>query len=347
MPSKSAFMRLKNLGINLTSGDYARYNYYDTMASQKDLEYLYEVLFNVKDCNNNPCVFTAVSVVANPNFVKIRENDFQKYFYEPFTMTLERYYPNENVFGLWKEGIKNQIFIPQFHGREHLNISAWLKFLRIRDHGTISAFNESMWGFAPENLQKKIVEYQAAFQISEESDLKNHRDIIIDGLELFHSLFGYRAKYFVPPNGVISNELNKTLVEHGIKYRSSSLIQQEISYNNKSHKVLNWSGKKDSNNITYIIRNCLFEPNKNGKDWIDTCLNDIKISFKLKKPAIISSHRVNYIGVHDPSNRDNSLKLLKTLLLKIRKEWSDVEFMTTDKLGDLINSSSMQQKNII
>jgi len=71
-------------------------------------------------------------------------------------------------------------------------------------------------------------------------------------------------------------------------------------------------------------------------DWIDSCLNDIKIAFRWRKPAIISSHRVNYIGVHDKKNRDNSLLLLRDLLALIKKEWPDCEFYSTDHLEQLM-----------
>jgi hypothetical protein len=66
-------------------------------------------------------------------------------------------------------------------------------------------------------------------------------------------------------------------------------------------------------------------------------LYDIKTAFRWHKPAIISSHRVNYIGAINPANRDNGLLLLSRLLLEIIRIWPDVEFMTTPQLGELMN----------
>ncbi len=336
MPSKDTFTRLKNMGVDLESFDYRRYNLNDTLAKQIDLEYLFEVLDSVKDKYGNPCVFTAVSVVANPDFKKIRESGFQEYFYEPFTQTLKKYYPNQNVFGLWEEGIERNLFVPQFHGREHLNIAAWLKALRMGNRSTTSAFNEGMWGFMPDIKSGLKVENQAAFRLTDFSDLIEHKEIISDGLSLFQSLFGYRAKYFVPPNGEINNSLNRVLLENGISFRSTEKLQVESIGHEKTKKVIHWLGQKDKYGIRYITRNCVFEPSQKGKDWVDSCLSDIKIAFRLNKPAIISSHRVNYIGVHYPSNRNNSLQLLKNLLNSIMRYWPDVEFVTTIQLGESI-----------
>jgi len=77
-----------------------------------------------------------------------------------------------------------------------------------------------------------------------------------------------------------------------------------------------------------------------GKDWVNSCLNDIDMAFRWNKPAIISSHRVNYIGALDPGNRENGLSQLKQLLKEVVSRWPDVEFMTSAELGDLIQKSN-------
>ena len=65
-------------------------------------------------------------------------------------------------------------------------------------------------------------------------------------------------------------------------------------------------------------------------------INRIKIAFRWKKPAVISSHRINFMGALDEINRRDNLILLDNLLKRIVKLWPDVEFMTSDELGDLI-----------
>ena len=64
----------------------------------------------------------------------------------------------------------------------------------------------------------------------------------------------------------------------------------------------------------------------------------MEINFFWHKPANISSHRVNYIGFLHPENRENSLRKLEELLAKMLKKWPDIEFMTSEELGDLIFS---------
>ena len=89
--------------------------------------------------------------------------------------------------------------------------------------------------------------------------------------------------------------------------------------------------------MRYLIRNAFFEPyQKNSIDWISDCLSRIAIAFLWNKPAIISTHRINYIGVLDKNHRDNNIRQLSILLKSIVKKWPDVEFMSSDQLGDLM-----------
>ena len=75
-----------------------------------------------------------------------------------------------------------------------------------------------------------------------------------------------------------------------------------------------------------------------GKDWLDACLFEIKLAFRWHKPAIIGSHRVNYIGALNPDNRESGLNQLSSLIKEIQKNWPDVEFMTTSQLGAMMSN---------
>jgi len=339
MPSLKSFEKLEKAGLNLRGRDAERYNLNDSLATTEDLEKLFEVITSVKDKLGNYAVFTPVTIVANPDFQKIKESDFKEYFYEPFTKTLKRYPGCENSFDLWLEGINKRIFIPQFHGREHLNIIAWMRYLNNGDKHTLVAFNEGLWGFVPDPKLYNKIYFQQAFFFHDLSELEIHKQILLEGLNLFENIFNYKAEYFVPPNGYFNNTLNDFLFRNGIRFRSTSKFQSEPLGRGRSKKVLHWLGQKDKSGLIYITRNCFFEPSQPVKDWVDSCLFDIKTAFRWHKPAIISTHRVNYTGRLRPENRDRGLKQLSALLKEIILKWPDVEFMTTPELGKLIDES--------
>jgi len=335
MPSLNSFYKLEKSGIDLRSADAERYNMNDTLATSKDLEGLFDVLSGVIDRNGNHAIFTPVSIVANPDFKKIYDSGFSEYYYEAFTDTLKRFTGCGDSYSLWKEGIEKKLFVPQMHGREHLNVRAWMKALQAGEKQTISAFLEGVWGFVPSSYP--AVDYQAAFLLSDPGDLDYQSSVIVDGLKVFRKIMGYNAEFFVPPNGVFNNSLNNTLAENGIKFRYVSKIQNEPQGLGKYRKILHYPGQKEKNGIRYMIRNCFFEPSRANKDEVDECLNEIRTAFRWRQPAIIGSHRVNYIGALNPGNRDRGLAQLSSLLDKILKNWPEVEFMTTVELGNLMN----------
>ncbi|MDZ7634133.1 MAG: hypothetical protein U5L72_06705 [Bacteroidales bacterium] len=90
-------------------------------------------------------------------------------------------------------------------------------------------------------------------------------------------------------------------------------------------------GKRNALHQVYLRRNCLFEPSFYPRAWVDSCLKEISNSFLLHKPAIIETHRLNYIGSIVPENRERNLVLLRGLLYKILRKWP--------KLSSLIPSS--------
>ena len=85
-----------------------------------------------------------------------------------------------------------------------------------------------------------------------------------------------------------------------------------------------------------MVRNCLLEPAGTGADWVGSCLRNMAWAFRFGKPAVIGSHRYNYIGSIDPANRDEGLRQLGTLLKEVVRRWPDVWFLSSPELGEMI-----------
>ena len=338
MPSLRAFAELQKAGIDLLSDEGYLYNRFDSLATAEDLASLFEVLKSVKDGSGRPVVFTPESVVANPDFERIQQSDFKEYYYEPFTETLKSYPACENSFDLWKEGIRQRLFVPQFHGREHLNVKVWMRALQERVSPAISAFDNRMWGITTAGDPRIGLEFQAAFDYLDPDDLVYHREVIETGLDLFEELFGYRASYFVPSNGLLSKSLEPVCCDAGIRLLSVSKMHMVPEGNGKMGKSLHWMGQSNGNGLRYLTRNCFFEPVEPGRDWVASCLGDISAAFRWNKPALISSHRVNYIGALHKENRKSGLKQLSLLLKQIINLWPDAEFITSAELGEIISN---------
>ena len=334
MSSKDAYNRLLSHGYPLHKSHYCKY---DSIESNEDLEQLCEVLGQFSDKNGQTPVFTAVTIVGNPDFEKIEKSGFEAYFYEPFTETLKKYPAHDQVFNLYQEGIKKRLFFPIFHGREHLNVLRWMRELQKGNPSVLEAFHQGVTGVDKGKYGEQLLDFQAAFDLDFPEDVVYMRDVLQEGLNLFEQLFGYSSKYFVPTNGPFNNELELVLKNEGIEFINTGKKQVEPLGNNQYKTNIRFLGQKNKLGQRYITRNCFFEPSSmehaSNKDWVSDCLQEIEIAFRWKKPAIISSHRVNYIGFLDQENRKRGLDQLNRLLKKMLKRWPDIEFMTSVELG--------------
>jgi hypothetical protein len=202
-------------------------------------------------------------------------------------------------------------------------------------------FENNMWGFSKSYIAGLNYGYRDTFDIKNLQELPSLENNIKEGIAILNKTFNQNTTYFLPPNGPYHLVLNKELIENGIKFIGLSKLHQNPTENGLFKKHLFWVGKKIKTGLTVITRNVIFEPGSpKHKDWVTPALMDIENAFNSKKPAIISSHRVNYIGSLNEENRSNGLRQLKELLNKITEKWPDIEFMTSSELGELI-----QRKN--
>jgi hypothetical protein len=337
MSSKQNRDDLIKSGFNFENN---HYNMFDSLESNDDLSSLFEVLTKYKDASLGTPIFTAVSIIANPDFEKIKSDNFENYHYEPFTETLKRYSEHEKVKNFYKQGISERLFYPVFHGREHLNVNRWMNALKSTNESIKIAFENNVTGVSHGIKNEYLGDFQAAFDIDSIDELPYLENVLIDGLNLFEKTWNFKARYFVAPNGPFNNSLEKTLAQLNVDYIMGERLQLEPIGNGKYKKHLRYLGMKNNLNQHYITRNAFFEPSCFSTSFsqqpVEKCLKSIERAFRWGKPAVISSHRVNYIGFIDENNRSRSLKLLDTLLNSIIKKWPDVEFMTSVELGDLI-----------
>jgi hypothetical protein len=337
MRSREDYHKLSKTFPGIADDPYIKY---DSIESEEDLSSLFEVLsrFNDKwDCHP---IFTANYAVANPDFRKIAAVNFEKYEYETFDRTLKRYPDHGKSYELSKVGINNRIFYPQFHCREHLLPSLWLRDIKSGYKYLKVGFENEMI-LLPERVKGDNTKiYNSAYYPELEEDVVEIAGAIKDGLSIFKSLFGYESRSFIATGYIWGRSIESLLSECGIKYIKGIPIQREPEVGSSSFKRrFNYTGKMNSLGQIHIVRNCYFEPTLySNRDAVDYCLKGIERAFKWHKPAIICTHRLNYIGYIHPENRGRNLKRLEQLLQSMLSVWPDIEFITVDKLGDSIKS---------
>jgi hypothetical protein len=328
--------KLRESGMKLENDPYSMY---DNLESKEDLELLFNVLHSMKDFKGRRPVITANTVMANPDFTRIKESEFESYFYEPFTETLKRTQNGVETFEKLKNGLNSGVFYPQFHGREHVNVKNWLTDLK-SNHGSSRLWFEN-GSFGTSNLvdsgQKN--HYMTTWDSNSTDDLKFYEQSVKEGLELFESIFGFKSKSIIAPTYCWPLELEKCFFDKGVEFLQGVALQK-VPTNNGGEirtKRTNFQGTKAKSGLIYLNRNAFFEPSMNKNfDWESDCLQRIKVAFGAKKPVTISTHRLNFMGNLDSKNRESNLIRFENLLRSIIKKWPDVEFMNSVELGNLI-----------
>lgn len=337
MPSKEVYEQLLRDGFSMDKDLFSRY---DSLERGEDLAALFEVLHLVKDKNGNPAIMTADSVVVNPDFDKIAADGFASYHYELTTETYKHQPGCENSFELVQQGMAEKVWCPQLHGREHLNVIRWMKALQDGDEIARLCFSQRHFSLTKKASTKVKARYMDAFANADINLLGEETKIVEEACLLFEQMYGYRSKSFIAPCYIWKKELEPVLKANGIHYLQGLSLQQIPVSDDplKCKTKYHYLGQKNRHGQLYLIRNAFFEPYKGGtENGVDECLGRVALAFKCHKPAVISSHRLNYIGTLDVDYRDKNLKQFKTLLTKITENWPDVEFMSSDQLGDLIH----------
>jgi hypothetical protein len=337
LDSKQAREKLDSAGMKINSV----FDACDALENTQDLEMLYDVLSSVKDKNGRHAVFTPFAVPCNINYEKMSETGYKAYYYELLPETFSKLKGYEGTWALWQEGIDKGLMAPQFHGREHLNLKVFEEKLAKQDVEVLTALkNRSYTSISSSGYP--TISVTAAFDFDDFRENERFNEILRDGLEAFEQVFGYRADYFNPPAGGGHPVIHEALKKGGIRYIDTPMIKNEHQGSGKYKRIFNYTGKKNHLGQIYVVRNVIFEPVFNNKrqDWIDYTLYQVEAAFRWNRPAIISSHRVNYVGHIDPENRKTGVLALKELLRRIVRQWPEVEFMAANELGSLISNES-------
>jgi hypothetical protein len=99
-------------------------------------------------------------------------------------------------------------------------------------------------------------------------------------------------------------------------------------------RKIHFTGQRNQHGQCYVVRNCFFEPSSSAAwQWVEDCVERARTAFRWRKPVVISTHRMNFVGSLVRENRGRSLRMLRELLRRMIVEFPDIEFMTSAELG--------------
>lgn len=298
---------------------------YQQLASENDLVALFEILSSVTDAKGNPACFTPFISVANPDFKKIKNDNFKEYHYTTIDESI-REKSGTQAWNLWLEGNERGLFTCELHCREHISVSRWMNYLRQKDSDYLDCFKLNYAHYSKKGQSKHPI--VASFFVEDTNQFFEAEQTLLDAGHIFKRLFNRSPRVINPANEYFSPKYYKALNDIGIEAVVVNPIRPEPTFKGDVRKQFYYSGKPSVEGIVHILSNVVFEaPNSIVKNPLDTALCQIEAAFFWGKPAVINTHRANYVTGRGYKNRDKNLYTLKKLLLEIRKRWPDVEFI--------------------
>jgi hypothetical protein len=337
LDSKKARENMDRAGLKVHS----RFDAYDTLETREDLEALYEVLTSVKDKNGNHAVFTPFALPCNINFEAMKEEGYKSYIYELLPETYSKLAAsNPNVYKgtwqLWQEGIDKGLLRPQLHGREHFNVAELEIKLAIRDKEVLTSLgNRSYTSISGSKYSTRS--WAGAFTFWDEEENTSLKKIAKDGYRRFEEVYGYKPTHFMAPTARVSDSVLEQLADLGILVSDKPLVEKNHIDQGEFEQRYHFTGKKHLKNLKLIVRNVVFEPTERT-NAVEIALAQVSAAFRLNKPAIISSHRVNFCGLIKEENRNVGLNGLKKLLKAITVKYPDVEFISSEEFVKLLTN---------
>lgn len=337
MPSKQAFTNLLNAGIKV---DQCGYNTFDSLESVDDLDSIFNQLHKIKDKKGNSPIITANTIVANPDYEKIREGNFDHYYFETFDQSYKRHQGSTHTLDVIKQGIGERLYFPQLHGREHIFLNNWMGALKIGDSATRLAFDNQVYGLSTTITSAKRKSFLTALDINSLNELEAHETILFEAQQIFKKKFGFPSASFIaanytwhPNHEVFLDRIDVNTIQGG---RAQKVPGSQDGYQTIKH----FMGKRNGLGQIFLIRNASFEPaTRPNVNWHQKVLNEVKAAFLVGAPVILSTHRVNFMGGMVEKNREDNLKLFSEILSDLVKRYPDIEFMNTVELSNLIRIS--------
>ena len=247
----------------------------------------------------------------------------------------ERWHPGD-IIAKAKEGMALGVWHPQTHGRaHHYSPHKWVRTLRLElDAAVVAFFEFGLVGFVlPTANPDEVKGLEFDDMTPDELDLW-----FGEGLGMFRRAFGYDTPCAPITDAREGNhaELQRMLSRYGIKYRSHSNLgtrpaDAELGATDPELGMtyLGWTGFLDP----------IGKPDGPDVRGFTRAYDSVLRSWSENKPAIIGTHRINYVSLN-PEHEYQGFTQLEQLLATITQKQPDAVFLTSDEVGQLYRTGT-------
>lgn len=311
----------------------------DCLETKSDLNNLFSVLRSNVSLNGALPQFTANVITSNPDFDKIRETEYSGYHAKSLLQHDRK--EELGIIQTYQLGETDGVFVPEFHGKEHVNRRLWLKDLQEGKSETHMTFDLELCGLPLKVSHCKTSYYTHIY----EREIDSSGDIR-EGITQFVEIFNRLPRSTVAPNVTWGQTEEEAWHASGIKSIQSGYVQNELVKGSIRFSP-KFSGQVNELGQIYTVRNVTFEPCRSrDKDYWKRSFEQLETAVEGGRPAIVSTHRVNFVGGISTENAQHGLDQLSELLRAINLKYPDVLYLSTWQLLDMILTTNHHGKAI-
>jgi hypothetical protein len=293
----------------------------DAFEGDADVTGLAALLREFRDASGRSARLTLNFIVARPDFEAIEASDFRAYRSTPIRLA-------GGIAVAMHAKDSDAVFEVQLHGAEHIAPARWLRLLRA-GAPDVSAYFAAR-AMPPPGVVARHPGLGAAYLPCPDangSGVPGPEERLLGSIRIFASLFSRKAQGFVPPNHAWDGSLDHLLYREGVRHLQACHIRYPTFAAAESGQ---WralrSGAERGNDLWRQTRNVEFEPVVRP-DHVDAAIARACLLVERGIPAVINTHRINYVGAIRSERAACGRERLGDLLSALVRTRDDVRFL--------------------
>jgi len=288
-----------------------------SLETPDDVRFLCDFLECFVGGDGRAPVFTPCYLTANPDFERIAEEGLETYH----DITIEQGVPSRWARGHFvaaaREGFTRGVWRPEYHGRlHHAQPYRWLKAVRDGEPEAVALFEEQMF-----QGSGRLPEYA-------EMDEATQREWANGGIDAFERAFGYRPYCAINADG--------SQVTEG--------IWQDAGIRARLNRPACGQGQRSPHtSMVYLRRNARLEPlgldDEYAQAGFTNCWREVRAAWQAGEPAIVSTHRKNYVSMVAEQQRQGFMQL-EQLFLAIEESGPEATYLTSAEIAQLYETGT-------
>lgn len=301
-----------------------------TLETPGDLALLYDLLAAHPGADGLPAVFTAFVSVANPDFPAIRASGFERYADLAADEAVPHRWQRGDLVGAWREGIRRGVFAPEYHANlHHTSPVRWLE--RLRSSGPVGEAARRLFDLEVYCQGEHLPEFEG---LSLDEEFAWHET----GMARFERICGYRPAAAITSDAYPETETLwallgvRTICLKSCRVNSGQVVVYPTKPWNNQDPAVPIGACHPRLDVAYLTRNVFLESAGRPEQSARVAAEVIRARWAEGEPAVISTHRANYVSL-DPALAEDGRRELERLLAALAT--AGARFLTSAEVGDL------------